>query len=436
MQFDIWYAICKINKQLTTTIIPNMNILVVDDAADIRAYLKAVLAGMTSMVYEASDGQQACKLIENHDIDIVLTDWMMPGMNGLDLVQWIRRQKSERYLYTILLTSRDRESDLIEGLSSGADDFLNKPVNANVLHARLKVAERIQRIQQDLLTQQRMLMESRDFLNSAYQTVQDDLAHAAYVQRSSLPQTGSTMDILSTAWRYRPAMGISGDHFDIFSIDEDVLFFYLLDVSGHGITAALRSAAISQMLRPVSGFVQDVADAGPAVILERLNQHLVRNNVEIDYLATMVMGLMDMRSKTLRIANAGHPAALLTTQEKGPVEISEFIGLPLSIEANASYRDNIVQLDSGSTLVLHSDGLTDCENMKGEHFGSSALKNCIRENAHFSADDLADGIESSIDSWRGELPITDDQSLLVIQYDNPSAEKADSHLLRQQRALS
>lgn len=409
-----------------------MNILVVDDAAEIRAYLKGVLSNMSCTLYEACNGDAACELIEENKIDIVLTDWMMPGMNGIELIHWIRQRNSENYIYTILLTSRDRESDLVHGLSSGADDFMNKPVNANVLHARLKVAERIHTIQQNLLTQQHLLQESRDLLNNAFSSVKDDLEHAARVQRSLLPQSGKMMDVLSTAWRYRPAMGISGDHFDIYAIDNNKLVFYLLDVSGHGVTAALRSAAISQMLRPVSGFLHDISDAGPARILERLNQHLVRDNIDIDYLATIVLGVLDTENGVLKIANAGHPAALLVGADGYLDEISEYAGLPLSIDSNASYSDNTVNLQPGSTLVLHSDGLTDCENERGERFGFAALKDCVANNALNKVDKLVTAIETSIDNWRGKTSITDDQSILVIRYDEKARQKhSDLPMARQ-----
>lgn len=400
-----------------------MNILVVDDAAEIRAYLKGVLSARPHVIFEASDGSSACELIERNRIDIVLTDWMMPGMNGIELIEWIRSRDFGRYVYTILVTSRGRETDLIEGLSSGADDFLTKPVNANILHARLTVAERIWRIQQDLLTQQQMLVKSRDFLKTAYQSVQDDLADAARVQRSFLPRSGTTMEILTTAWRYRPAAGISGDHFDIRAIDNDTLFFYLLDVSGHGVTAALRAALISQLLSPLSNQMEITRATGPAAVLKRLNQYLVKENGDVDYLATMVMGIMDMRNKNLKLGYAGHPPALLVTDGRAPEEISGNIGLPLAIDGNASYRDNIITMPAESTLVLHSDGLTECENDKGEQFGNTALKRSIEQHACGSADNIADGIESSVDSWRGNCPISDDQTMLIIQHASPPAGK-------------
>ena len=134
----------------------------------------------------------------------------------------------------------------------------------------------------------------------------------------------------------------------------------------------------------------------------------------------------------LKIANAGHPAALLVGADGYLDEISEYAGLPLSIDSNASYSDNTVNLQPGSTLVLHSDGLTDCENERGERFGFAALKDCVANNALNKVDKLVTAIETSIDNWRGKTSITDDQSILVIRYDEKARQKhSDLPMARQ-----
>ena len=251
-----------------------MRILIVDDAPDIRAWLSALLENIGWKVEQAADGVEACEILESTGIRIVITDWMMPGMDGLSLIEWIRKRQVQDYVYTILMTARDQEDDCVEGLSVGADDYLTKPASPSVLYARLSVAMRILSIQQDLLAQQEQLRESRDLVTRAYALVQEDLKGASAAQRSLLPASGQLSNAVETAWFYQPAMGVSGDYLDIFTIGEGKLVFYLLDVSGHGITAALRSAAISQLMRPISGLMDGMDTKGPAHVMERLNRHL------------------------------------------------------------------------------------------------------------------------------------------------------------------
>lgn len=402
-----------------------MNILIVDDAAETRAYLKFMVSRAGWKVFEASNGTTACEVIRKENIEVLLTDWMMPEMDGIELIHWIRERSAGNYIYTILLTSRDREADLLTGLSSGADDFLTKPVNANILNARLQVAQRLQKLHQELTSQQQLLLQSHELISAAYSHVKSDLEHAAHVQRSLLPQSGNNMDAISTAWFYRPAMGISGDHLNIYPLNGNKLVFYLLDVSGHGVTAALRSAAISQLLHPVSGLLGDIDDIGPARALDRLNRHLVRDNADIDYLTTIILGVFDPVTGKLRLAIAGHPPAILL-KATGEMEELSVSGLPLGIDSAASYRDNEVAMQSETTLILHSDGLTDCENKQGQKYGFQALRECLSQNIGLNSDSLVAKIESELDNWRGEAEITDDQSLLLIRYKTDQCEKADS----------
>ena len=84
-----------------------MKILVVDDARDVRTWLAAVLKQAGYDVLEAEDGFGARRILESSDVRIVITDWMMPGMDGIELIRWIRGRGARDYVYTILMTSRD-----------------------------------------------------------------------------------------------------------------------------------------------------------------------------------------------------------------------------------------------------------------------------------------------------------------------------------------
>ena len=387
----------------------------VDDAAATRTLMRVLLQQNGWDVLEAADGQEACRLIEKTDIRIVITDWMMPGMDGLSLIEWIRARDKGGYIYTILMTSRDQMNDCVEGFSVGADDYITKPVAHEILHARLGVASRILKIQEELKTQQVNLRESRDLVTRAYETVQEDLENAAAVQKSQLPGTGLLSQSISSAWCYRPAMGISGDCLDIFQVGENRLFFYLLDVSGHGVTAALRSSAISQLLRPISGIMDGLVEHGPSHVVSRLNQHLCKGNQEIDYFATLVMGDIDAATGLLRFTSAGHPPPLLLRQGEQARQI-EVGGLPIGIDPAASYCQEEIQLWASDTLLLYSDGLLDCENRDGFHYGVDSLRKQVEEHDGFDLAGLLSRLEKSLDEWRGDIPLSDDLSLLLLKF--------------------
>jgi two-component system cell cycle response regulator len=120
-----------------------MNILIAEDDRISRQILRINLEDLGHMVEDVETGAQAWDLLHNHGFQVLISDWMMPDMDGLELCRRIRSDETYSYLYVILLTAKCRREDRLEGLQSGADDFLTKPLDPDELAARLAVAERI-----------------------------------------------------------------------------------------------------------------------------------------------------------------------------------------------------------------------------------------------------------------------------------------------------
>lgn len=118
-------------------------ILIVDDNRLQRSVLEANLKAAGYDVVAAENGKEALQLLKKRHYPIVMTDWIMPEMSGLDLCRAIRREITEGYTYLIILTSLDSKNDIIAGLEAGADEYLVKPVHQAELTARLKTARRI-----------------------------------------------------------------------------------------------------------------------------------------------------------------------------------------------------------------------------------------------------------------------------------------------------
>jgi len=127
-----------------------MKILIVDDDSTTRLVLGATLSRLGHEVLTAEDGTSAWAIIREQPIEVLLTDWNMPGMNGLELCRQVRAAPGTKYTYVILLTVLDGREYFLKGMEAGADDFITKPWDEQQLAARLRVAERLLHLQSEV----------------------------------------------------------------------------------------------------------------------------------------------------------------------------------------------------------------------------------------------------------------------------------------------
>lgn len=144
-----------------------MKVLVADDDPVSRRLLQSYLQKWGYEVAVAANGADAWRLFEREDFPVVVSDWMMPEVDGGELIRRIRARGGPGYVYTILLTARSQKEDLVEGMEAGADDFVTKPFHQEELRARLRAGERIIKLERALEEQNRMLLEAQAALQKA-----------------------------------------------------------------------------------------------------------------------------------------------------------------------------------------------------------------------------------------------------------------------------
>ncbi|MDO8931648.1 MAG: diguanylate cyclase [Rhodocyclaceae bacterium] len=127
-----------------------MRVLVVDDEAGMRTILKAMLSGAGHEVFEAADGQQAFEMALDIQPQIMIVDWMMPEMDGIDLTRSLRQTRIGRSIYILLLTGLEEDDKLVEAFEAGVDDFMIKPLKPRLLAARLRAGQRVIKLQQEI----------------------------------------------------------------------------------------------------------------------------------------------------------------------------------------------------------------------------------------------------------------------------------------------
>jgi len=147
-----------------------MKVLIAEDDLVSSKILQKNLVNWDYEVVLAHTGAAAWQALQDGDLRLAILDWMMPGMDGVEVCRQIRRRKKYKYTYIILLSAKDRKPDIIMGLSSGADDYMTKPVNFLELRARLKTGKRIIELEDKLLFTQNQLKDiaSRDGLTKIW----------------------------------------------------------------------------------------------------------------------------------------------------------------------------------------------------------------------------------------------------------------------------
>lgn len=148
-----------------------MKVLVADDHPLDRSMIQIALKKWGYEVIECADGEEALQALRQEDApQIAILDWMMPGMSGPDICADIRYRSTDRYVYIILLTSKNQKADIIEGLESGADDYVVKPFDLPVLQARMQIGRRIIELENKLVEIQEQLrvQATRDYLTGLW----------------------------------------------------------------------------------------------------------------------------------------------------------------------------------------------------------------------------------------------------------------------------
>jgi diguanylate cyclase (GGDEF)-like protein len=137
-----------------------LRVLVAEDNPVFQAMLRNILGKWEYDVVTARDGEEAWKILQSEDSPrLAILDWMMPGLDGLEICRRVRDAKREPYVYIVLLTARTESRDLVEGMDAGADDYLTKPFRNHELRVRLRAGTRILDLQEELLRARERLRE-------------------------------------------------------------------------------------------------------------------------------------------------------------------------------------------------------------------------------------------------------------------------------------
>lgn len=405
-------------------------ILVVDDEENNRDLLVRRLARAGHDASAAASGEEALAAINKEAPDLVLLDIMMPGLSGIETLTRLRRTHTAAQLPVIMATAKSEAGDIVEALKVGASDYVTKPLDFPVVLARIETqlalkqaVDRILQLQEDLRRRNEELIVANSAIKAANGRMKSELEAAAKIQQALLPEKLPRFDRVRFAWAFHPWVELGGDILDVFHADPRHVAFYLLDVSGHGVPAALLATALSRVLTPhedqsspvrrvEAGFTQPRA-VPPREVVAELNARFPRLRGTTQFF-TMVYALLDLETFELHYVRAGHPPPILvkacgTSEELGAE--SPAVG----VMAEAEYREGTVPLSPGDRLYLYTDGVTEAMNDKREEFQIDRLAKILRKHASSTLEESLEGVSAAVHAWCSPSKPGDDVSLLVLE---------------------
>lgn len=401
--------------------------LIVDDSKAQRRILAVQLARWGYRVSEAESGEAALALCEEQGFDIVLSDWMMPGMTGLELCKAFRALPREGYGYFILLTSKSEKTEIASGLENGADDFLAKPVNSDELRARLRVGERIVSMQQELVIKNHLVGSTLDQLQRLYDSLDRDLIEAKKLQQSLIRDRHRDFGRGQASMMMQPSGHVGGDLVGSFVIDEDRIAVFSVDVSGHGVASAMMTARLAGLLSggsPEQNIALTVNPDGsrnavpPEEVAFRLNRLMIED-VQVDQYFTMAYAEIDLRSGQVKLVQAGHPHPLLIRKD-GQMQSLGVGGLPIGLIPGATYDSMTTVLSPGDRLFLVSDGVTECPDPLGNELGTDGLITLLGQSVHLPSPNLLEALMWDLANFFVGNDFPDDVSGLMFDYRGPT----------------
>ena len=385
-------------------------ILIIDDSPDIRLLLKSILQKRGYTILTAENGEKGIRQARTEPVALILLDIVMPGIDGFAVCETLKEDPVTGEIPILFLSAKSDAQDKVKGLRLGGADYITKPFDKGEVLARVQTHLKIRRLSMELAETNASLMEKNA-------RMEEDLRAASEIQRSLLPQdrhvvTGG----LQAAWSFEPSDIVGGDLFNMFPLTGNRLGFYMLDVSGHGVSAALVAVSVAQALQPFSGIVargehwEEVVP--PDEVLSALDGHFPMER--FDKFFTIFYGVFDPVGKTLSYSSAGHPPAFVL-RRYGEVEYLDKGGTIIGLGGVLPFEGGVLSVEPGDKVVVYTDGLVEYEREDGEMLGQNRLLEILSEHRGKDCDGFVAGVTRDVLAFGQGCTPKDDQSLMAFE---------------------
>ncbi len=384
-------------------------LLLVDDTPTNLQVLYQTLDGRGHELLIAQNGEEALTLAREARPSLILLDIMMPGIDGFETCRRLKDDPDTQEAAVIFMSALDETKDKVKGLELGAVDYITKPFQAEEVIARVNTHLTIRRLNRQLAASNRRMKQ--------------DLDAAAKVQHALLPQTPPSVTGSRFAWTYRPCDELAGDSLNVFAFDDRHVGLYVVDVSGHGVPAALLAVSVTHNLVHRSGDSSSLVVAAgegedaitsPGWVATRLNE-LYPMAAQANKYFTLVYGVLDTHTGRFRYVCAGHPGPIRVRPGE-PAAVFDQPDFPVGIVGGHQFEESVIELQPGDRLYMHSDGILEEFNGEQVQFGRDRLHAVLDDAAAEPLDRSTAAVVDALTAWRGDDRFTDDVTILAVEH--------------------
>jgi sigma-B regulation protein RsbU (phosphoserine phosphatase) len=374
-------------------------ILVVDDEPDLellinRRFRKEIKSNKYAFLFAANGVEALSKLKENKEVQLVLTDINMPKMDGLTLLSKIK-ELNNPLLHSVIVSARGDILNIRTAMNGGAFDFVVKPINLNDLEIT------IQKAFDNLITLKKAL-QSRDELI----TVRKELEEAKTLQLSMLPKTLPKTEHFDFAVYMNTASEVGGDYYDFINHDDGSVSVAIGDATGHGMRAGIMVAVMKTL------FVSDNSKSDLIDFFSLSNKTIKTLNLGR---MLMAFALLNISKNKIRFVSAGMPPFYIYRERLNLVEEVMTNGMPFGAISDFPFQDREIDISSGDTILLLSDGFPELQNELNEQYGYARLKESFKSVAHENPEAIISFLKEEGDSWSSKTEPDDDITFVVIK---------------------
>ncbi|MFQ5603514.1 MAG: SpoIIE family protein phosphatase [bacterium] len=374
-------------------------ILVVDDEKSITFLLSEVLKKDGHFVKELSDGKLVSDELHHRNYDLVVSDLHMREKGGIEVLKIVKDHDESTEV--LILTGHGTVATAVEAMKLGAFEYLTKPIDMEEF--RLKVQKALERrnFKIQIEKQQKELI--------AYQEmIKKDLSLAEHVQTSLVPAPISLPNI-DVHVKYMPMIGVGGDFADIYFDGEENVYLTLVDVTGHGITAAL---LVNRICSEIRNLVRE--QKNPRAILNDVNNLIFDAFEGTAMFLTMFSAVINLRKGTITYAGSAHPAVILWKSRENKFVKLESQNVIIGYEKRDEnkFDQDIVMMGPEDKIIMYTDGIIEAEDTKGKQLGIDGFINFFKPSIYLSVDEIIETILSGIHEFSPK-PLKDDVYLIV-----------------------